>query len=190
VHIAGYFVPNWVDAEDAGESEELVEQPKVVEESAFVAATPAAVYRAVSSIQQMREWSPEFIGAWYRSPVRVGTRFIGFNRRRGWIWFTIGVVTRADEAQEFAFRVTTFGMPVAEWGYRLAPLNEGTTVTEYWHDLRAGRSAPITKLLGLVFTGARPNDRPSMNRAGMRRTLAAMSRSLGEGRAVPSSHPD
>lgn len=165
-------------------------QPDLVEESVFIAAPPAAVYRAVSSLQRMREWSPEFIGAWYRRPVSVGTRFIGFNRRRGWIWFTTAVVTRADEAREFAFRVTTFGLPVAEWGYRLAARDGGTMVTEYWRDLRVGRGAPVTKLLGIIFTGTRPHDRPAMNRAGMRRTLAAMSRSLeGEGGAVPSDRP-
>jgi Polyketide cyclase / dehydrase and lipid transport len=163
-------------------------QPNVLEESVFIAATPAAVYRAVSSIQRMREWSPEFLGAWYRGPVRVGTRFIGFNRRRGWIWFTTGVVTRADEDREFAFRVTIFGLPVAEWRYRLTPQDEGTTVTEYWRDLRVGRGAPLTKLLGLIFTGSRPGDRPAINRAGMRRTLAAMSQALeGEGSAVRST---
>lgn len=167
-----------------------MEQPDVVEESVFIAAAPAAVYRAVSSFKQMREWSPEFIGAWHRSPVSAGTRFIGFNRRRGRIWFTTGVVTRADEAREFAFRVTTFGLPVAEWGYRLAAQDGGTTVTEYWRDLRFGRGAGITKLLGIIFTGARPTDRPEMNRAGMRRTLDAMRRSLeGEGSAAPSDRP-
>ena len=155
-----------------------MEQPNVVEESVFIAVPPAAVYRAVSSIQRMREWSPEFLGAWYRSPVRVGTRFVGFNRRRAWIWFTTAVVTHADEAREFAFRVTTFGMPVSEWGYRLAPSEAGTVVTEYWRDLRLGRTAPVAKLLGLIFTGSRPNQRPSTNRAGMRRTLTAMGRTL------------
>jgi hypothetical protein len=167
-----------------------MQQPNVVEESAFIAATPAAVYRAVSSIQRMREWSPEFIGALFRKPVHVGTRFIGFNRRRGWIWFTTGVVTRADEAQEFAFQVTSFGMPVAEWGYRLTPLDGGATVVAYWRDRRVGRSAPLTKLLGVIFTGARPNDRPSINRAGMRQTLAAMGRTLeAESRVVSSDGP-
>ncbi len=168
----------------------LVEQPKVLEESLFIAATPAAVYRAVSSIGRMREWSPEFLGAWYRGPAHVGTRFIGFNRRRFWVWFTTAVVTRADEAHEFAFRVTTFGMPVAEWGYRLTPLNGGTTVTEYWRDIRVGRRGGVAKLLGLVFTGVGPKGRPSINRVGMRRTLDAMRQTLErEGNAVQSDLP-
>ena len=162
-----------------------MEQPKVVEESLFIAAFPAAVYQAVSSIKRMREWSPEFIGAWHRVPVRVGTRFIGFNRRRLRVWFTTAVVTRADEAHEFAFQVRTFGMPVAEWGYRLTPSDAGTTVTEYWRDIRVGRSGRIAKLLGLVFTGVSPRGRPSINRDGMRHTLAAMSRTLeSEARAA------
>lgn len=166
-----------------------MEQPDTVEESVFIAVAPAAVYRAVSSLQRMREWSPEFLGALYRPPARVGTRFLGFNRRRAWIWFTTAVVTRADEAREFAFRVTTFGMPVSEWGFRLTPSGAGTIVTQYWRDLRRGRSAPVAKLLGLIFTGSTPSGRPSVNRAGMRQTLAAMGRTLeGEEKAVSFGH--
>ncbi|MEU2155231.1 hypothetical protein ABZ532_09430 [Streptomyces sp. NPDC019396] len=70
-----------------------------------------------------------------------------------------------------AFRVTVFGLPVAEWGYRCEPEGSGTRVTEYWQDLRTGRGAPLAELLGRVFTGTPPADRAEINRAGMRTTL-------------------
>jgi hypothetical protein len=83
-------------------------------------------------------------------------------------------VTRADEGHDFEFKVSTFGMPVALWGYRVEARDGGSLVTEYWEDLRDGRSAPVAKLLGLVFTGTRPAVRVRVNRAGMRITLARL----------------
>jgi hypothetical protein len=50
---------------------------------------------------------------------------------------------------EFAFDVTTFGMPVSRWGYRFSPTEGGTEVTEYWIDKR-NLGATV---LGRVFTG-------------------------------------
>ena len=148
---------------------------KKVEESVLVAALPESVYRAVSHVRRMGEWSPECVGVW--SPSRglgVGSRFIGFNRRRLWFWFTSCTVVRADEARDFAFEVSTFGMPVALWGYRFETTDGGTLVTEYWEDLRSGRSAPIAKFLGRVFTGVPPTRRATVNRDGMRTTLARL----------------
>ena len=88
--------------------------------------------------------------------------------------FTTCRVVAAAEGQEFAFDVTTFGMPVARWGYRLAAVPEGTEVTEYWQDRRR-RGA---RVLGRVFTGRAANHRPEINRAGMRTTLERLKREL------------
>jgi hypothetical protein len=146
-----------------------------VEESIFIAASAESVYRAVSNVRRMGEWSPECFGVWSSSRhFRTGSRFIGFNRRRLWFWFTSCTVLRAEEARDFAFEVRTFGMPVALWGYRLQARDAGSVVTEYWQDLRSGRSAPVAKLLGLVFTGTRPANRSDVNRTGMRATLARL----------------
>ncbi|WP_200300873.1 SRPBCC family protein [Streptomyces adelaidensis] len=149
--------------------------PARVEESALVVATAESVYRAVSNVRRVGEWSPECVGVWSRSQrFEVGTRFIGWNRKRLWFWFTSCVVVRAEPARDFAFKVSTFGMPVALWGYRFEARETGCLVTEYWEDLRSGRSAPIAKLLGLVFTGTSPKRRTAANREGMRATLARL----------------
>ncbi|MFB6890796.1 SRPBCC family protein [Kitasatospora sp. NPDC056327] len=149
--------------------------PPRVEEKVLVTASAEAVYRAVSDVRRMGEWSPECVGVWSRSPRFVtGTRFIGWNRRRLWFWFTSCTVVRAEEAREFAFTVSTFGMPVALWGYRFEDRDDGCLVTEYWEDLRSGRSAPVARFLGLVFTGTPPERRPAANREGMRTTLTRL----------------
>jgi hypothetical protein len=142
------------------------------EEAMLVEAAPATLYDLVADVRAMGRWSPECLGAWVpRPPLRQGGGFVGFNRRGPWVWFTWCRVIRAERPRAFAFRVSTFGLPVAEWGYRFEAEGDGTRVTEYWTDLRTGRGARVTELLGLVFTGTRAHLRYARNRAGMRTTL-------------------
>ncbi|BBC31496.1 hypothetical protein SGFS_027900 [Streptomyces graminofaciens] len=158
------------------------ESRHTVEESVFVAASAESVYRAVSDVRRMGEWSPECVGVWSSSRrFDVGSRFIGFNRRRVWFWFTSCSVVRAEENREFAFEVRTFGMPVALWGYRFEARGGGSQITEYWDDRRSGSSAPVAKLLGLVFTGTPPANRAAVNRAGMRTTLGRIKAAVENG---------
>ncbi|WP_229914227.1 SRPBCC family protein [Streptomyces capitiformicae] len=146
-----------------------------VEERTLVTVSAESVYLAVSNVRRMGEWSPECVGVWSRSQqFETGTRFIGWNRKRLWFWFTSCTVVRAEYARDFAFEVRTFGMPVALWGYRFEDQGAGCLVTEYWEDLRSGRSAPVTKLLGLVFTGTPSKRRGVINQEGMRATLARL----------------
>ncbi|MFB7377620.1 SRPBCC family protein [Kitasatospora purpeofusca] len=151
-----------------------------IEESIGVAATPTEVYRAVSTVRRTGEWSPECRAVWARrGPLRAGDRFVGFNRRGLFVWFTVCRVTTARPGSEFAFRVDALGLPIAEWGYRFAPDGEGgTELTEYWRDLRTGRSAPVAELLGKVFSGVAPERRAAHNRAGMRATLRRIRQTL------------
>lgn len=130
------------------------------------------LYAAISRVRNMGRWSPECFAVWHRGPaVGQGTRFVGLNRKGPFVWFTLCRVVVADPPAEFAFEASIFGLPVALWGYRLQPEGSGTRVTEYWRDLRTGRGSRLTELLGLVFTGTRPEDRAELNRTGMRRTL-------------------
>ncbi|MFI1470405.1 SRPBCC family protein [Streptomyces wuyuanensis] len=143
-----------------------------VEESIHIKAAADTLYDSVADVRAMGRWSPECRRVWLpRPPVRRGSGFFGFNRKGPWVWFTWCRVVRAERPHAFTFRVSTFGLPVAEWGYRFTPTEDGTRVTEHWTDLRTGRGARLTELLGLVFTGTRPRLRAARNRAGMRTTL-------------------
>jgi hypothetical protein len=146
-----------------------------VAEQIVVGVAPAEVYQAVSDVRRVARWSPECFAVWVWSR-RAGApaRFVGFNRRGPFVWFTTCRVVTADPGQEFAFDVTTFGMPVSRWSYRLAQAPGGTEVTEHWRD-RRGRGAHI---LGRVFTGRVANTRPEANREGMRTTLALLKQEL------------
>jgi Polyketide cyclase / dehydrase and lipid transport len=149
-----------------------------VAESITVGVPPAEAYQAVSDVRRMARWSPECFAVlvWSRKGG-LPTRFVGLNRRGPWVWFTTCQVVTARPGEEFAFDVTTFGMPVSRWGYRLAEADGGTEVTESWRDQR-GRGAHV---LGRIFTGKVANNRAEANREGMRTTLARLKRELETG---------
>lgn len=149
-----------------------------VAESVTVKADPAEVYAAVSDVRRMAKWSPECFATWVWS--RKDGRphgFVGFNRRGPLVWFTTCRVVTAEPGKEFAFDVTTFGMPVARWTYRVAAVPDGTELTEHWLDRRV-RGAYV---LGRIFTGRAANDRPTVNREGIRITLDRIKRELEAG---------
>ncbi|HET8661477.1 MAG TPA: SRPBCC family protein [Micromonosporaceae bacterium] len=156
-----------------------------VAERVTVAAPAAEVFAAVADVRRMARWSPECFAVWvWRRRNGLPDRFVGWNRRGPFVWFTTCRVAVAAPGEEFAFDVTTFGQPVARWGYRFAQGPDGaaggaeragaTEVTEYWQD-RRNRAATI---LGRVFTGTPRGGRPEANRQGMRETLARLKREL------------
>ena len=143
-----------------------------VEERIAVKATAARVYETVARIRNMGRWSPECRAVLSRRDMpRTGDRFTGFNRRGPWVWFTSCRVVRAEPDREFAFKVTSFGLPIALWGYRVEPGEDGVELVEYWQDLRRGRGAKAAEFLGRAFTGTPPRQRARVNRANLRTTL-------------------
>jgi len=149
-----------------------------IAERITVAVPPQKVYAAVAAVRPMVRWSPECFAVWVTQ--RDGDqpqRFVGWNRRGPFVWFTTCRVVTATPGSEFAFEVTVFGQPVARWGYRFVATADGTEVTEYWQD-RRNRAALV---LGRIFTGKVAGDRPAANRDGMRETLRRLKRALEEG---------
>jgi uncharacterized protein YndB with AHSA1/START domain len=158
-----------------------------IEERIVVDVPPERAYKAVADVRHMARWSPEcFAVLIYRRRDGMPTRFVGFNRRRGFVWFTTCRVLIADPDREFTFDVSTFGQPVARWGYRFAPVEGGTEVTEFWLD-RRNRASYV---LGRIFTGKGTTFRPELNRAGMRRTLQRLKRELETTPLAPPADPD
>ena len=99
-----------------------------------IAAPPVEVYRLVSDIPRMGEWSPECRKcSWTKGatgPV-VGARFKAANKgRRGPSWFNMPSVTVAEPGREFAFNRSGPGIGSYTWRYRLEPTSTGTRVTE------------------------------------------------------------
>jgi uncharacterized protein YndB with AHSA1/START domain len=139
--------------------------------SVDIAAPAHRVYEMVSDVTRMPEWSPEqsatkWIGS-TRAP-EVGARFSGTNRNGVRRWTTQCKVTDARPGQRFAFRVSSFGMPVADWVYEFMPTETGCTVTESTTDRRGA----VIKVAGPIVTGVR--NRSEHNAEGIRQTLAAL----------------
>ena len=103
-------------------------QPLPISASVEVEADPDSVWRVVSDVTRMSEWSPEcrrivVLGSSRRG---VGTTFLGLNRR-GWaMWPTTSKVVRYEPGRAVAWRTRESG---ATWTYELAASGTGTTLT-------------------------------------------------------------
>lgn len=120
--------------------------------STAVDADADAVYRLVSDLPRMGEWSPENTGGRWVGRLRgpaVGARFVGTNRARARWWATTTVVTDAVPGRRFAFETRLGPMTAAGWAYDITPTGEGCEVTESWTDLR---NRPLVAI-GRVVTG-------------------------------------
>lgn len=153
--------------------------PREVVASVDIAATPAAVWAAVSDPCSYGRWSPEAKGAVRRSgsgPWSVGDRFIGRNRK--WVpWSTQCRVVAARTERVFAFDVDLGPFPIARWSYELEALPDGgTRVTERWTDRRDGLRGRVVKPAGLAV--GRGYDAAERNRVTMQATLDALKAGL------------
>jgi uncharacterized protein YndB with AHSA1/START domain len=133
-----------------------------------VSASPDVVWRLVSDVTRMGEWSPENVGAkWLggnREPV-VGARFRGTNENGKRTWKTACTVVDAQPGKSFAFEVKAGPLGVARWEYRFEAIDGGCRVTETWIDQRG----KIVTFMGGPVSGVK--DRAEHNRAGMETTL-------------------
>jgi hypothetical protein len=106
-----------------------------VEVSVHVDAPPDVVYKIVSDVTRMGEWSPETTKCeWIDGATgpEVGARFKGTNKRGFITWSTKPTVTAADPSREFAFEVNE----VVLWTYAFETDGGGTKLSESFEFLR------------------------------------------------------
>lgn len=146
-----------------------------LEVSRDIAATPAAVYAALTDITRMGEWSPETHHAeWnegYDAPV-VGARYTGHNRNGDKEWSIEAEIVELVENERFFFDCNSRGFVFSKWGYSIEPTDAGSRVTEYWQDLRPEAALEVSKSVSGVA------DRVAHNRAGMEATLERLAAAL------------
>ena len=132
-------------------------------------ASPETVYRLVSDITRMGEWSPETQRCqWIDDATgpEVGARFKAANRRGIVRWSNKPEVIAAEPGQEFAFRRTTVGSVVV-WRYRMEPENSGTRLAESYEVVK-----PVPAFVSWIFNAAmRVRDRDADLTRGMRTTV-------------------
>ncbi len=146
-----------------------------------VSASPAAVWRLVSDLPRMGEWSPENDGGeWVKGAngPAPGAKFKGHNANGSKSWSTLSTVIDAKPDERFSFLVTVGPFKIAEWAFDVEGTADGCRVTETWTD-RRGR---LMKTLGAKASGV--DDRVEHNRVGMEQTLAGVAAS-----AVAESSP-
>lgn len=139
-----------------------------VEVSRFIAASPEAVYAAISDVTRMGEWSTECVACEWHEGVEgpaVGASFDGHNRNGQHEWTTQGTVVTAEPGREFTFECSMMDFHFSTWGYRIEPAEGGCRVTEWTEDLRPDSAAEYSKQLSGV------DDRAERNRETIRATL-------------------
>jgi uncharacterized protein YndB with AHSA1/START domain len=146
-----------------------------LEVSREIAASPDAVYAAISDVARMGEWSEECHGCeWHEgfdAPV-VGATFDGHNRHGDKEWTTQCKVVEADPGRAFAFECSMYDFHYATWGYRIEPASSGSRVTEWSDDLRPESALEMSaKISGI-------DDRTQRNRQTMSSTLERLAAAL------------
>ena len=135
-----------------------------------IAAAPDRVYRLITDVTRMGEWSPECYRCTWLDGTSVavpGVRFRGHNRLGPYTWQTTAVIKEAEADRLFAF--TTIhdktGREETAWRYELTPLPEGTRLTESYEFLWC----PVVNRIAEL-----PIPRGSQVSRGMQATLAAI----------------
>jgi len=140
-----------------------------------IAATPEAVYAAISDVTRMGEWSTECHACeWdegFDGPS-VGATFQGHNRNGEHEWTSQGKVVEAEPGRAFAFECSMFDFHFSTWGYRIEPAASGSRVTEWSEDLRPESALEFSKQMSGI------DDRDARNRETMTGTLDRLAAAL------------
>ena len=140
----------------------------VVRVERTIAASPDALWKMVSDVTRMGEWSPENTGGtWTKGATgpEVGATFKGANQNGKKSWSTDCTVTESKPGESFVFESKAGPMKIARWSYGFAAAGDATTVTETWTDQRGG----LVKFLGKIISGVA--DRAEYNKTNMEQTL-------------------
>ncbi len=146
-----------------------------IEISRDIAASPEAVYAAISDVTRMGEWSTECYACEWHDGVEgaaVGATFDGHNRNGDKEWTSQGTVIEADPGRSFVFECSMFDFHFSTWGYRIEPTDTGSRVTEWSEDLRPESTLEFSvKMSGI-------DDRAGRNRETISTTLERLATTL------------
>lgn len=140
-----------------------------------IAATPDAVYAAISDVTRMGEWSEECVRCEWQDGAdgpAVGATFDGTNRHGDKEWTTRATVVRAEPGREFVFECSMFDVHFSTWGYRIEAIDGGSRVTEWTDDLRPESAMEFSRQTSGI------DDRGARNRQTMSTTLDRLAAAL------------
>ncbi|MGB6052342.1 MAG: SRPBCC family protein, partial [Rhodococcus sp. (in: high G+C Gram-positive bacteria)] len=100
---------------------------KTLEASIDVEATPEQVWKVVSDLERMGEWSPQCKKMKvFGGDVRKGTTTLNINRKGMLVWPTTAKVVEFQPNKAIAFRIVE---NKTIWSYTLTPSTTGTGTT-------------------------------------------------------------
>ena len=146
-----------------------------IEISRDIAASPEAVWAAISDVTRMGEWSEECVGCEWHDGVEgpvVGATFNGHNRNGDKEWTSQGKVVEAEPGRSFVFQCSMYDFHFSTWGYRIEPTETGCRVTEWSEDLRPESALEFSKKMSGV------DDRAERNRHTISGTLDRLAAAL------------
>jgi hypothetical protein len=126
--------------------------PAPISETVEMRAGPEAVWKVVSDLARMPEFSPELRKAFVVGKPGVGANIIGINRRKAVFWPTSSKVVRWEPGRAVAWKTRESG---ATWIYELEATTTGTAVTG---TRVLSKFTFGTSLLGPVIGGAAGHD--------------------------------
>lgn len=140
--------------------------------TATTTAPVDVVWRLVSDVTRVGQWSPETTSAQWLSgePGTVGARFRGRNERGRASWSTTCEVVESEPGRRFAFSVGKVSKPSAVWRYEIEPTPDGSRVTESFELPKP--LGFLSRLSTRVFLGV--EDREADLVRGMQRTLVEL----------------
>lgn len=79
----------------------------LLEASTHIKATPEQVWKVVSDLKRMGEWSPQCRKVVVRGggPVTLGTKTVNVNKRGLLVWPTTAKVVRFEPNKEIAYKI-------------------------------------------------------------------------------------
>ena len=137
--------------------------PTPISATVEMKASPEEVWRIVSDLRRMPEFSPELRKAFVIGTPGLGANVIGINRRKAVVWPTTSKLVRWEPGRAVAWKTRESG---ATWVYELEAAPDGTTVTGR---RVLTRFTIATSLLGPFIGGAQGHDVELA--AGIRETL-------------------
>ena len=146
-----------------------------IEISRDIAASPEAVWAAISDVTRMGEWSEECVGCAWHDGVdgpAVGATFDGHNRNGDKEWTSQGKVVEAEPGRSFVFQCSMYDFHFSTWGYRIEPTATGCRVTEWSEDLRPESVMEFSEQMSGV------TDRAARNHQTMSGTLDRLAAAL------------
>jgi len=146
-----------------------------VEVSREIAASPEAVFAAITDVTRMGEWSPETHSAEWNEGfdhASVGAVFTGHNRNGDNEWSTEATIVELVENERFFFDCAMNDFVFSKWGYVIEPTDAGCRVTELSQNLIPEDLREASSSISGV------DDRAVHNRATMETTLDRLAAAL------------